>query len=151
VARVALNHLLWFDGAVALASFALFLVFAALYAARHERDKQVIRQAFQNYFSPQIMDAILRAPERLGLGGQRREVTILFSDIRSFTSLSETLNPQQLTRLLQEYFEQMTEAVFAEEGIVDKFIGDAIMAFWGAPIEQPDQADRAVRAGNGLF
>ncbi len=144
--RAALRNQLWFDGAVALGSFALFLVFAGLYATRQEREKQMIRAAFQNYFSPQILDKILREPDRLKLGGERREVTILFSDIRSFTSLSETLNPQQLTRLLQEYFEEMTQAVAAEEGIVDKFIGDAIMAFWGAPIEQPDQADRAVRA-----
>jgi len=144
--RTALHRQLWFDGAVALASFALFLALATLAASRHEREKRAIREAFQNYFSPQIMQAILRDPERLKLGGQRREVTILFSDIRSFTSLTETLNPQQLTHLLQEYFEAMTEAVFAEDGIVDKYIGDAIMAFWGAPIEQPDQADRAVRA-----
>jgi adenylate cyclase len=81
------------------------------------------------------MERILRDPELLKLGGQRREVTILFSDIRSFTALTEKLPPQQLTRLLNEYFEAMTEEVFATEGVVDKFVGDAIMAFWGAPVD----------------
>jgi class 3 adenylate cyclase len=133
-----------FDAAVAGVSFALFLAFATFYSARHEGEKRAIRQAFQHYFSPPVMEAILRAPDRLTLGGQRREVTILFSDIRSFTSLTERLPPHVLTRMLREYFDAMTEEVFATDGVVDKYIGDAIMAFWGAPIEQPDQADRAV-------
>jgi adenylate cyclase len=90
------------------------------------------------------MDAILKDPEKLKLGGERREVTILFSDIRSFTSMTESLPPQVLTRLLHEYFSEMTEEVLATDGVVDKYIGDAIMAFWGAPIPQPDQANRAV-------
>jgi len=139
-----------FGIAVAAASFIAFLALAAYYAARQEGEKQAIRQSFQHYFSPQIMDAILREPEKLRLGGQRREVTILFSDIRSFTSLTEQLPPQELSRLLREYFDAMTEEVFATDGIVDKYIGDAIMAFWGAPIEQPDQADRAVRTAIGM-
>lgn len=135
-----------FAGAVAVGSFIIFLILAAYYSAGQEREKQNIREAFQHYFSPQIMEAILRDPKRLTLGGQRREVTILFSDIRSFTSLTEQLPPHQLTALLREYFDAMTEEVFATDGIVDKYVGDAIMAFWGAPIEQPDQADRAVKS-----
>jgi adenylate cyclase len=74
----------------------------------------------------------------------------MFSDIRSFTALSEKIPPQQLTRMLQEYFDEMTEEVIATEGVIDKFIGDAIMAFWGAPIDQPDHADRAVTAAQGM-
>jgi class 3 adenylate cyclase len=134
-----------FDIAVAVISTVVFVFLAIASARRNEREKRAIREAFQNYFSPQIMEAILRDPERLKLGGQRREVTVLFSDIRSFTSITERLPPQQLTRLLQEYFGEMAEAVAATDGILDKYIGDAIMAFWGAPIEQADQADRAVR------
>jgi class 3 adenylate cyclase len=134
-----------FDTAIAGVSFLAFLALAACYSARHEGEKRTIRQAFAHYFSPQVMAAILREPGKLALGGQRREVTILFSDIRAFTTLTERLPPQVLTRMLREYFDAMTQAVFATDGVVDKYIGDAIMAFWGAPIEQPDQADRAVR------
>ncbi len=141
----AMANLLRFNVAIAALSFVLFLILALFSYRKHEREKQEIREAFQNYFSPQILEAILREPERLKLGGQRREVTVLFSDIRSFTAITERLAPQQLTRLLQEYFSEMAEAVFVTDGIVDKYIGDAIMAFWGAPIEQQDQADRAVR------
>jgi len=143
--KAALYEQTVFDAVVAAASLLVFLVLLAAYSARQEREKRDIREAFQHYFSPQIMDAILREPARLKLGGQRREVTILFSDIRSFTSLTEKLPPQQLTGLLREYFDAMTDEVFATEGIVDKYVGDAIMAFWGAPIEQADQADRAVK------
>ena len=142
---VALGNLLYFNGGVAILSVAVFLLLAFLYNQRHEKEKQEIREAFQHYFSPQILDAILKQPELLRLGGQRREVTVLFSDIRSFTTVVERLAPQRLTELMQEYFNEMTDAVFATNGIVDKFIGDALMAFWGAPIEQPDQADLAVR------
>jgi class 3 adenylate cyclase len=143
--RQAVRSEVVFNTGVAAVSFAVFLALAAFYSAKQEGEKRAIREAFQHYFSPQIMEAILREPELLKLGGQRREVTILFSDIRSFTGLSEKLPPQQLTRLLHEYFDAMTDEVFATEGIVDKYVGDALMAFWGAPIEQPDQADRAVR------
>lgn len=144
------QHLLFSSG-LAVASFLVFLLLAAFYSERKESEKRAIREAFQHYFSPQIMEAILREPERLRPGGQRREVTILFSDIRSFTGLTEKLPPQQLTRLLHEYYDAMTEEVFATDGIVDKYIGDAIMAFWGAPIEQPDQADRAVTTAMNMI
>ena len=144
--NVALSNIVYFDGSVALLSVLIFLAVALVYSQRHEKEKREIRQAFQHYFSPQILEAILKEPDRLRLGGQRREVTVLFSDIRSFTTVVERLAPQQLTRLMQEYFTEMTEAVLATDGIIDKFVGDALMAFWGAPIEQPDQADRAVKA-----
>jgi class 3 adenylate cyclase len=146
-----LNKQVRFGVGLAIVSWVLFLGFAAWYWSKAEAEKRQIREAFQKYFCPRIMDAILADPSRLGLGGQRREVTILFSDIRSFTKLTEQLPPQQLTRLLQDYFTAMTEEVMATDGIVDKFIGDAIMAFWGAPIEQPDQADRAVQTAMNMI
>jgi adenylate cyclase len=121
------------------------------YWRRTGAERRNIRQAFQKYFSPQIMEAILKEPEKLGLGGQRREVTILFADIRSFTALSEKLPPQTLTKMLQDFFTEMTDEVVANDGIVDKYIGDAIMAFWGAPIDQHDQADRAVRTAMNMI
>ncbi len=140
-----IDNLERFSIGVSALSFALFILATAFQSTKYEKEKRKIREAFQNYFSPQIMEAILKEPERLKLGGQRREVTILFSDIRSFTTLSEGFPPQQVTRMLQEYFTEMTDAVYATDGILDKYIGDAVMAFWGAPIDQIDQADRAVR------
>jgi class 3 adenylate cyclase len=142
---IALKNLGGFNVSIAALSIIVFLVLAYFYNRTHEKQKQDIRAAFQHYFSPQIMEAILKEPELLKLGGQRREVTVLFSDIRSFTSIVERLAPTQLTQLMQDYFDEMTDAVLATDGIIDKFIGDALMAFWGAPIEQLDQADRAVR------
>ncbi|MBL0144034.1 MAG: adenylate/guanylate cyclase domain-containing protein [Betaproteobacteria bacterium] len=136
---------------LAAASFAIFLALSGWYFSRQEKERRSLKQAFQKYLSPKILEAILSEPGKVSLGGQRREVTILFADIRSFTTLAEKLPPQTLTQLLQEYFEAMTEEVLREDGIVDKYIGDAIMAFWGAPIDQKDQADRAVRAACAMM
>ncbi len=147
----ALRSQVKFNATIGGCSFLLFLILSVLYSSKHEEEKRAIREAFQHYFSPQILEAILREPGLLTLGGQRREVTILFSDIRSFTALSEKIPPQQLTRILQEYFTAMTDEVLATDGVVDKYIGDAIMAFWGAPIEQPDQANRAVRTAVAMI
>ena len=147
----ALRSQVKFNATIGGTSFLLFLILSVLYSSRHEEEKRQIREAFQHYFSPQILETILREPGLLTLGGQRREVTILFSDIRSFTSLSEKIPPQQLARILQEYFTAMTDEVLATDGVVDKYIGDAIMAFWGAPIEQPDQANRAVRTAVAMI
>lgn len=138
------NELRFFTG-LAVLSWIIAFGASLRYWSSSETAKRNLRRAFQNYLSPQVMEAILKDPNRVKLGGQRREVTILFSDIRSFTTLTEKLPPQELTQLLQEYFNEMTEEVIASEGVVDKFIGDAIMAFWGAPIDQPDQANRAVK------
>lgn len=149
------KEVLWkellFDASVSATSFAVFLILAAWYFSKHEREKRAIREQFQKFLPPKIQDEVLNDPSQAALGGLRREITILFSDIRSFTTLCERLPPQQLTRLLQEYFEAMTEEVMKEEGYVDKYIGDGIMAFWGAPIDQKDQADRAVRTAQAMI
>ena len=139
------NNMRNYTVVVTIISILVFLILTSIYNSRNEKAKRQIRESFQKYFSPQILQAILKEPEKLKLGGQRREITVLFSDIRSFTALAERLAPAALSNFLQEYFDEMTEAVFATDGIVDKYIGDAVMAFWGAPIDQPDQADRAVR------
>ena len=141
--RILDENLLFSTAAAAISWLVLFL-FGSHYWSRKESEKRMLREGFQHYFSPQVLEAILKEPGKLKLGGERREVTILFSDIRSFTALTENLPPHTLTTLLHEYFAEMTDAVQATDGIVDKYIGDAIMAFWGAPIPQHDQADRAV-------
>jgi adenylate cyclase len=111
-----------------------------------EREKRKIRDAFRLYLNPEVTEMIARDPARLRLGGERREITIFFSDIRSFTSISEHLKPEELGELLNEYLGAMTGIVFRREGLLDKYIGDAVMAFWGAPVAMPDHAARCCHA-----
>ncbi len=116
-----------------------------------EEEKRKLRKTIDSRFSPQVVEAILRDRALLKLGGVRKEVTVLFSDIRGFTTISESISPEQLSELLHEYFTEMTEEVLATNGVLDKFIGDAVMAFWGAPLDQKDQADRAVKTALGMI
>jgi len=109
-----------------------------------EREKRWIKKTFSYYLSPQVISELISNPEKLKLGGERKNLTVLFSDIRGFTSLSERLNPEETVGILNEYLSSMTEIVFKYNGTLDKFIGDAIMAFWGAPIPQEDHAEKAV-------
>ncbi|MBI4440798.1 adenylate/guanylate cyclase domain-containing protein [Candidatus Woesearchaeota archaeon] len=112
----------------------------------HERrQKKQIAEAFSKYVAPEIIKELLKHPEKLRLGGEKRTITIFFSDVRGFTTLSEKLSPEMLVHLLNEYLTAMTDIILASGGIVDKYIGDAIMAFWGAPLDQPDHAERASR------
>lgn len=110
------------------------------------RQKAFIRHAFQHYLGPQVIEQILADPSRLRLGGERRVLTMYFSDIEKFSSFSEKLDPPTLTALLNEFLSEMSAIIKEEGGYLDKYIGDAIVAFWNAPIEQPDHAARAVRA-----
>ncbi|MDZ4340097.1 MAG: CHASE2 domain-containing protein [candidate division NC10 bacterium] len=108
---------------------------------QEEREKRRLSR----YFSPAILEEIVRHPGRLSLGSSRPQVTVLFADIRGFTSIAERLAPEEVAALLQEFFSVMTEIVFRHGGTVDKFIGDAIMALYGAPLEFDDHAARALR------
>ncbi|MEA2701418.1 MAG: adenylate cyclase [Candidatus Parcubacteria bacterium] len=110
------------------------------------REKRFIRNIFQYYLTPEVVDELIEHPEKLTLGGERKEMTILFSDIRDFTAISERLSPHDLTRIMNEYLTAMTDVIMENKGVVDKYIGDAIMAFWGAPLENPEQARDACRA-----
>jgi adenylate cyclase len=113
-------------------------------AAEEER-AQHIRQTFEHYVSGGVVEEMLRHPEQVKLGGERRDLTVLFSDIRGFTSISETLDPEALVRLLNEFFTPMTRLVLENGGTLDKYMGDALMAFFGAPVAHPDHAHRACR------
>ncbi len=108
-------------------------------------EEAVLRNTYLRFFPPTVMKKLQLAKGE-PLGVVETEVTILFSDITGFTSLSSTLNPRQVVDLLNEYFPVMAEIVFRHEGTLEKYIGDALMAVWGAPFAQPDDADRAVRA-----
>jgi adenylate cyclase len=111
---------------------------------REESEKRKIRKTFSQYLSPGVIELIEKDPEKyIRTGGEMKELTILFSDIRGFTTISEKLTPDELVQLLNEYFGQMTEIVFATNGTLDKYIGDAIMAFWGSPYPQEDHAFRS--------
>jgi adenylate cyclase len=110
------------------------------------RHEALIRSNFERYFAPSLAARIANSPDAVKLGGEKRTVAVLFSDIRNFTRLSEVMNPDDTARLLTEYFTEMVECVFRHGGTLDKFIGDAVMAQWGAPISSPDDADRAMEA-----
>ncbi|MHB1844953.1 MAG: CHASE2 domain-containing protein, partial [Deltaproteobacteria bacterium] len=125
--------------------FTLFPVALGFRYLTEEREKRAIRQAFRFYLTGSVMDAVLADPSRLKLGGDKRVLTVLFSDIRGFTTLSEKLPPEKLVQLLNDYLTPMTDIVFENGGTLDKYMGDAIMAFFGAPVEQPDHALRACR------
>jgi class 3 adenylate cyclase/CHASE2 domain-containing sensor protein len=111
-----------------------------------EKEKKVIQGMFSNYVSKSVVDELLKHPEKLELGGEDKEITVLFSDIRGFTTLSERLTPQELVAHLNEYLSAMTEIIFQYEGTLDKYVGDEIMAFWNAPIEQENHAELACQA-----
>ncbi len=110
-----------------------------------EKEKKKIRGAFQYYLTNSVINEMLKDPSKLKLGGDKKDLTVLFSDIRGFTTISESLSPEELVRLLNEYLTAMTNIVFKYEGLLDKYIGDAIMAVFGAPLDQPDHAERACR------
>ena len=110
------------------------------------RQRRFIKTAFRHYLSPEVIERILKDPSSLQLGGERRELTILFSDLEGFTGISEGLDPAELTHLLNDYLSDMTDIILDEGGTLDKYEGDAIIAFWNAPLDQPDHALRAVRA-----
>ena len=114
--------------------------------ATEGRQKAFLKRAFKHYLGADVIDQIIADPARLRLGGEKRELTLLFSDIEKFSSFSEKLDPETLTQLLNEYLTEMTDIILAEGGYLDKYIGDAIVAFWNAPADQADHAVRAVRA-----
>jgi adenylate cyclase len=119
--------------------------------AERSRREAAVRANFERYFAPALAARIAESPTAATLGGEKRTVAVLFSDIRGFTTLAERLRPDEVAALLTEYFTEMVECVFRNGGTLDKFIGDAVMAQWGAPIGAPDDADRALTAAADMM
>lgn len=110
------------------------------------RQKRFIRNAFRHYLSPDVIDRVLDDPALLRLGGEKRTITSFFSDVAGFTSISESLSPEELVHLLNDFLSEMTDIILSYGGTLDKYEGDAIIAFWNAPLDQTDHAVRACRA-----
>lgn len=141
------HYRLWLP--LATPMFTIILVFAVTYVYRYvfeERNKRFIRQVFSHYMSSSVVDVLLENPEMIKLGGEKKFCTVLFSDVAGFTSLSEKLPPDQLVTLLNEYLTEMTNIIFHNKGMLDKYEGDAIMAVFGAPMELKDHAALACKA-----
>jgi adenylate cyclase len=130
---------------VGFAGIAAVAIENGQFAQRIQRE-MIARTNFERFFAPQLAKRIAESAESVRLGGEKRSVAVLFSDIRGFTPLSETMRPDEIAELLTEYFTQMVECVFRHDGTLDKFMGDAVMAQWGAPIGGDDDADKATRA-----
>jgi adenylate cyclase len=131
-----------------LASLIVFLILTFVNYIREEQRRAQIRSAFSQYLSSDLVEQLTREPERLVLGGETRVMSILFSDVRGFTAIAEGFksNPQGLTALMNRLLTPLSKAVIKNRGTIDKYIGDAIMAFWNAPLDDPDHAPHACEA-----
>jgi len=121
----------------------VYIGLVVIYYLTEERSRKWITDVFGKYVSPVVIDNLIKNPDLIKLGGEKRNITIFFSDIRGFTSISERLDPEDLVQLLNEYLTEMTDIIRKNQGLVDKFMGDAIMAFWGAPLDLTDHAEVA--------
>jgi len=111
------------------------------------QQRQFIQQAFEQYINPSLLKKIIDNPEKLMLGGEKKPMTVMFSDVRGFTTLSEKIEPEELVHLLNDYLDEMCEIVIDNKGTIDKFIGDAIMAFWNAPLDDDGHRENAIKTG----
>jgi adenylate cyclase len=137
--------------------FALFGVIAPyawitfLNVFKEAQEKKKIKDAFSRYVAPEIVKEMLSNPDKLKVGGEKKEITMLFSDVRDFTTISERLTPQELSTLLNIYMGKMTDIIFETGGTLDKYIGDAMVGFWGAPVDVKDHAYHAVRGAKQML
>jgi len=125
--------------------FTMYLALTFYKYLTEERAKKELRGTFSKYVSPAIVNEVLKDPKNLELGGRKERITVFFSDVRGFTTISEKLDPRALSDLLNSYLTPMTDLVFKNKGTLDKYMGDAVMAFFGAPISYPDHAKYACR------
>jgi adenylate cyclase len=131
-----------------LATFMLYVTLMFIGYLREQKDRRRIRSAFGQYLSPTLVEQLAQSPEKLVLGGEERVMTIMFSDVRGFTTISESFkhDPQGLTQLMNRFLTPLTNAIIENRGTIDKYMGDAVMAFWNAPIDDPEHEINACRA-----
>ncbi len=137
---------LYFNYAFSLIALVfIYLGFVVFKFILYDREKNYIKSAFSTYLSPDVVNQVVENPEFLSLGGEEREITAYFSDVQGFTTISESMTPKELVNLLNEYLTVMTNIILDEGGTVDKYEGDAVVAFYGAPVPHEDHAIRACR------
>lgn len=124
----------------------IFIASSVLTNLRSEMEKRMIRQAFDRYLAPDLIEELVKNPDKLRLGGEVRELTVMFTDIRNFTTISESMDPAELIRMMNDFLTPMTSAVLDNKGFVDKYMGDAMMTFWNAPVDMPQHAENACKA-----
>ncbi|MBI3323327.1 MAG: adenylate/guanylate cyclase domain-containing protein [Candidatus Omnitrophica bacterium] len=130
----------------ALAALGIYLVSSLLQYLRTEAERRQIREAFSHYLSPELVRRLAEHPELLKLGGEMKPMSLLFCDIRGFTTIAEQFDAQGLTRFMNRFLTPMTEVILRGQGTIDKYIGDCIMAFWNAPLDDPEHARHACEA-----
>lgn len=145
------NLYLWQAGNIVMPYAGIFLAIGLIYAFNmasgfftESRTKRQFSALFGQYVPPELVDEMARNPENYSMEGRNAELTVLFSDVRSFTTISEGMDPKELAHLMNEYLGSMTDVIRQHRGTLDKYIGDAIMAFWGAPVANPNHAREAV-------
>ena len=154
---IGINLALWQSANMVMPLAAAMLMIVTLFMLSmsygffvESRAKRQITGLFGQYVPPELVDEMSENPGNFTMEGESREMTVLFSDVRGFTTISEGLSPKELSRLMNEYMTPMTRIIHKHRGTIDKYIGDAIMAFWGAPLADPEHAPpcRARRDGN---
>ena len=135
----------------ALVIILLYVVGSFIAFLRTESEKKYVRGAFSRYLSPELVEQLAADPDLLTLGGETKEMTILFSDIRGFTQISESMNATELTSFINEYLTPMTNIILQNRGTIDKYMGDAIMAFWNAPLDNLKHKEEAARAALSMI
>jgi adenylate cyclase len=130
----------------AIALTAIYLAGTLFVFLRTERERNRVRNAFGHYMAPALVERLADDPSRLKLGGETRDMTLLFSDVRGFTAISEGLDAEELTHFLNSLFTPLSKIILEEQGTIDKFMGDAVMAFWNAPLDDSEHAKHACQA-----
>lgn len=155
---MGMNLWLWNSQGLAMSIVTLWLMMTSLYLFNmsygffvESRAKRQMTGLFGQYVPPELVDEMAKDPTAISMEGDSREMTVLFSDVRGFTTISEGLDPKELTQLMNEYLSPMTYVIQKHRGTIDKYMGDAIMAFWGAPLQDPDNAKHALQAAIGMI
>lgn len=155
---IMFNLLLWQQANLVMPIASMVLLVTTLYLLNmsygffvESRGKRQLAGLFGQYVPPELVDEMAKNPDSFSLEGDSRELTVLFSDVRGFTTISEGLDPKQLTLLMNEYLTPMTHVIHHHRGTIDKYMGDAIMAFWGAPVADPDHARHALLAALAMI